>query len=80
MARGWESKSVESQIEMAEERRATAAVEKISLEALEARRKRESVVSTRARVVREMDAAENPRYKAMCVKALADLDEQLSKM
>jgi hypothetical protein len=80
MARGWESKSVEAQIEMAEDRRATAAVEKISSAAREALRKRESVLSTRGRVAREMEAAENPRYKAMCVKALADLDQQLSKM
>jgi predicted nucleic acid-binding Zn-ribbon protein len=78
MARGWESKSVESQIEMAEERRATAEVEKVSAEARGVLRKRESILSTRARVVREMEAAANPKYKAMCLKAIADLDRQLA--
>ena len=80
MARGWESKSVEAQIDMAEERRAKTTAHKLSCEALDALRKRESLLSSRARVVREMESAQNPRYIGVLTKALADLDAQLSNL
>jgi hypothetical protein len=80
MARGWESKSVEAQIDMAEERRAKTTAKKLSSEALDALRKRESLLSSRKRVVREMESAQNPRYIAVLSKALADLDAQLSNL
>ena len=80
MARGWESKSVEAQIDMAEERRAKTTANKLSCEALDALRKRESLNSSRTRVAREMESAQNPRYKAVLTTALADLDAQLSNL
>jgi hypothetical protein len=40
-------------------------------------RKKESIQLSRVRVIREMKSSQNPRYKALMVKALADLDEQL---
>jgi hypothetical protein len=78
MARGWESKSVEAQIDMAEENR--SAVRKLapSPEKLDLIRKKETVLLSRTRIVRELESAQNPRYKAMLNKALADLDVQLS--
>ena len=78
MARGWESKSVEDQIDMAEVFRATSAVKQLNAEALDAIRKRESLLMSRTRVVRELENAQNPRYKAVLTKALAELDAQLS--
>jgi hypothetical protein len=78
MARGWESKSVEDQIDMAEVFRATAAVKQLTSETLEALRKREGLLMSRTRVVRELENAQNPRYKAVLTKALAELDAQLS--
>ena len=80
MARGWESKSVEEQIDMAEARRAAASVQKLTSEATEARKKRDSLLLSRTRVVREMESSENPRYRAVMSKALADLDAQLSTL
>jgi hypothetical protein len=41
-------------------------------------RKKESIQLSRVRVLRELKSAQNPRYKALMVKALADLDAQLS--
>jgi len=41
-------------------------------------RKKESILLSRVRVVREMNSSQNPRYKALLAKALADLDAQLS--
>ncbi len=81
MARGWESKSVEAQIDMAEADRPKAAStlqnNPIKLEII---RRRETIMLSRTRVVREMESAQNPRYKAVLTKALADLDAQLSTL
>jgi hypothetical protein len=78
MARGWESKSVEEQIDMAEAHRAASLEKQMDPAALQALRKREGLLLSRTRVVREMENAKNPRYKAVLTKALADLDLQLS--
>ena len=78
MARGWESKSVEAQIDMAETPRPYKVHTAPSPESLELLRKKETILLSRTRVVRELDNAQNPRYKAVLTKALADLDAQLT--
>jgi hypothetical protein len=80
MARGWESKSVESQIDMAEDRSAVARARILSEESLDLLRKKESILMSRTRVVRDLENAQNPRYKVVLSKALADLDAQLSTL
>ena len=80
MARGWESKSVEAQIDMVQAMHAPAPTKALSPEALKQVRKRESLILSRTRVVRELESAQNPRYKAVLSKALADLDEQLKTL
>jgi len=77
MARGWESKSVEAQIDMAADSRAAATATQLTPEAIAQVRRKESLLLSRTRVVRDMEAAQNPRYKAVLGKALADLDAQL---
>ena len=49
-----------------------------STESLELIRKKENILLSRTRVVRDLDNAQNPRYKAVLAKALADLDAQLT--
>jgi hypothetical protein len=79
MARGWESKSVEAQIDMAEAHRPfTQQQTAPSPESLELLRKKETILLSRTRVVRELDNAQNPRYKVVLTKALADLDAKLT--
>jgi hypothetical protein len=80
MARGWESKSVEAQIDMAEAAAAAAPARRLSPTALDMIRKRESLTLSRTRVMREMEAAQNPRYKMVLGKALSDLDRQLKAL
>jgi hypothetical protein len=81
MARGWESKSVETQIDMAENRGAAAARAKVLSDVtLDLLRKKENILMSRTRVVRDMENAQNPRYRAVLSKALADLDAQLSTL
>jgi hypothetical protein len=78
MARGWESKSVEAQIDMAETPRSFREVTAPSIESLALIRQKETILLSRTRVVRELDNAQNPRYKAVLTKALAELDAQLT--
>ena len=77
MARGWESKSVESQIESAEERKAAAA-KAPSVEELQRQRVRESIELSRTRVLRDLSEAVNPRYRKQLEAALEHLDEKLA--
>jgi hypothetical protein len=78
MARGWESKSVEAQIDAAEVYRHHASLENtLPPQVLETIRRKESIALSRIRVARELEKAQNPRYKAVLSKALADLDAQL---
>ncbi len=81
MARGWESKSVEAQIDLAgaglPSRSAVNVTDPVRLEAI---RKKENIVLSRTRVIHELESAQNPRYKAVLAKALADLDAQLSTL
>jgi hypothetical protein len=82
MARGWESKSVEAQIDMAgaglhTHSAVAKAPDSVKLEAI---RKKENIVLSRTRVIHELESARNPRYKAVLTKALADLEAQLSTL
>jgi hypothetical protein len=79
MARGWESKSVEAQIDAAEVHHRSAVLENTPApETLAVIRKKETILLSRTRVVRELTTAQNPRYIAVLQKALADLDAQLT--
>ena len=73
MARGWESKSVESQIELASERGSRPATDAARAIA----RRRESLLLDRTRVLREISECRNPRYIEQLKKSLEYLDEQL---
>src|SRR5262245_52833156 len=81
MARGWESKSVEAQIDMAESQK-TRAIPRIKLDSqqLDQIRKIETIRLSRIRVIHELDSTRNPRYKSVLSKALADLDAQLATL
>jgi len=82
MARGWESKSVEAQIDEAKNHHGSAVLlrKAPAPKKLEAIRKKETILLSRTRVARELEQAQNPRYIAVLHKALADLDAQLSTL
>ena len=77
MARGWESKSIEAQIDAAEVSRSAVPQKALPPGKLELIRKKETILLSRTRVVRELTNVQNPRYKVVLTKALADLDAQL---
>ena len=82
MARGWESKSVAEQIDMSEprSRKRSVPVKPQAADAFDLIRKRESLLLSRTRVVQELNSAQNPRYRELLGKALADLDANLAKL
>ncbi len=80
VARGWESKSVESQMELAESGKTTSAVERSSKEQIERQRKKESLELTRKRVVNDLAACRNPRYRVVLEAGLAHLDREIQAL
>jgi molecular chaperone GrpE (heat shock protein) len=78
MARGWESKSVESQREDADQGKDRGRVG--SPEERERQRKRESLELSRRRVLREIEEARSPVRRASLEQALAFLDEEIEKL
>jgi molecular chaperone GrpE (heat shock protein) len=78
MARGWESKSVESQIEGADRSADRGAA--LTAEERERRRKRESLELSRRRVLQELEAARSAARRTSLEAALAFLDEELRKL
>jgi len=77
MARGWESKSVESQIESA----GTAdRGEALTREELQRKQKRESLELSRRRVLQEIAATRSEVRRASLEQALAYLDHQIAEL
>jgi hypothetical protein len=77
MARGWESKSVESQqaeVDTAGSKR------RLTREEQERAAKRESLQLSRQRVANELAAARSDVHKAALTNALKFLDEELGKL
>jgi hypothetical protein len=81
MAKGWESKSVEAQIEAAENQvRRRPQNPPLDLARIEMLRKKENLILSRTRVLRDLESSVNPRYQAMLQRALADLDAQIAAL
>ncbi|HLH38911.1 MAG TPA: hypothetical protein VKX39_07165 [Bryobacteraceae bacterium] len=81
MARGWESKSVEDQIQLASSRvsaaRAAAARKQPTAQQLEIERKRDSLLLQRRRVLRDLETCTSERYRKTLESGLAYLESQL---
>jgi hypothetical protein len=78
MARGWESKSVEQQQELAtseaEQRKPQLSPAQISAE-----QRRQALQLSRQRILQQLEVASNPRHRQMLEAALADLEAQLAR-
>lgn len=80
MARGWESKSVESQIEAAETRQLAAESAALTAEQTRIQRERESLLLSRKRVLNDLESAANPPYRRQLTAALEHLDAKLASL
>jgi hypothetical protein len=80
MARGWESKAVESQIEAAAARTERSRINQVQAAEISRQRERESLELSRTRVLQDMEKASNPRYKEMLQQSLLFLDQKLAAL
>jgi hypothetical protein len=80
MARGWESKSVESQVEESQKKGSEKRKTQLTPAQMDARRRREVLLLSRARVEKDLQSSQTPRYREQLTRALADLDAQLAKL
>jgi hypothetical protein len=80
MARGWESKSVEDQIQEREARTSESSLQqKLTPEEIQRRNKRESILMARTRTLTSLQAACGSR-RGQLEQVLADLDKQLADL
>ena len=77
MARGWESKAVESQQEEAASRASRAAV--FNPEDAQRRAERATLMLARTKALADLQHACAPAHRAMLEQAIADLDRRLAQ-
>lgn len=80
MARGWESKEVESQIEAAETRATESARPPLSPEQLARERELDLLNLSRTRVQHDIESSVNYRYREILRQSLAFLDEKIAAL
>ena len=80
MARGWESKSVEDQMDSAKADRDAQIKPRLSVEDRERYTRKQSLRLSRARIVGLMKSTHSERYRAQLERTLAQLDAQLREL
>jgi hypothetical protein len=82
MARGWESKSVEAQIEESRSSRPTAAKRALKAEQAQnqIRIKKSDLLLSRSRVLQQLENSSNERFNELMQRTLSDLDKQIAAL
>lgn len=80
MAKGWESKSVEALAGVFDVRPNAPARNGPDPATLTLIREKESILLSRTRIVTELKSAQNPRYRELLHRTLADLEAKLSTL
>ena len=80
MARGWESKSVEAQIEESISESSGSKTPTASAEELQSRNKKAGLKLSRKRVLEQLDRSTDERYCEQLRQSLADLDAQIAAL
>jgi hypothetical protein len=80
MAKGWESKAIEQQIEDARMSPNQDATLSSPPDPVQLQQKREGLQLQRSRVLQEIETARNPRYREMLGEMLRHLDSQLESL
>jgi len=80
MARGWESKSVEAQMENAKEGAATSSKGPLTDGEKKVRHERDSLKLSRAYIVHQIEASTNERYTMSLQQALSEIDQKLATL
>jgi hypothetical protein len=79
MARGWESKDVESQVANRENMAAPGKAQKAQ-DQLEKDRERANVELSRKHILNDLETATHPNHKKQLEAALAHLDQKLEQL
>ncbi|RPI54820.1 MAG: hypothetical protein EHM55_09720 [Acidobacteria bacterium] len=77
MARGWDSKAVEDQQAAAETEKLNRSKPAVTAEERERQARREVLLLARAKLVNDLAAAGDERYRTMLEQAIAHLDREL---
>jgi hypothetical protein len=77
MARGWESKSIEIQIEEANGGTGTDLKRGLPKMEIDTKRKREDLLLQRSRILQDLATARNPRYRHLLEEKLTHIDNKI---
>jgi hypothetical protein len=80
VARGWESKSVESQLEEKEREAELRATEPLAPEERDRRERLASLALSRARTLEQHERAGTPAHPAMLKRTLLALEKQMTEL
>ena len=80
VARGWESKSVEDQINEREAEAQKSGKKQPSRVEIEQRARRESILLARSRTAALLESTRDERYRALLKRTLEHLDSELAKL
>lgn len=80
MAKGWESKSAESQVEDSQGKGSSQRGLKLTPHEIHTRPRREVLILSRSRVERDLQVSQDQRYRDLLTRALADIEAQISAL
>ena len=80
MARGWESKSVEAQIEESTVKSSVSNSPSLSAEETQAHMKRSALLLSKAGIVRQLERSTNERYSQLLRRTLDGLETQIAQL
>jgi hypothetical protein len=80
MARGWESKDVESQVETKEAPKAQSGKGAKSDEEVRSDQERRDLELSRTRILHDLEAATHPNHRKSLEAALAYLDKKIAEL
>ena len=80
MARGWESKSVELQMEEAEDRKKASVGRELAAHEKDLLRELRVLQLSRTRILQQISEATHEGYKVMMGRGLADQDQKIAEL
>ena len=80
MARGWESKDVESQVDTTERSKWASGSGPKTEEQIKCEQQRKDLELSRTRVLNDLETAKNPNHRKSLEAALAHLEQKLAEL
>jgi hypothetical protein len=80
MARGWESKSVESQMESKQESPVQSSSQPATDDAKKHQRERQGLLLSRTYILRQIESSSHERYTESLRQALSEIEQKLARL